>query len=760
MVWHTVRQWAGFRYLVAIFVVLAAAFVRIKFFPLLGSHAPYITFYPSVIVAALVGGLPAGLTATALSAVLASLLVIESDSLLSIDSPPALLGMGIFVVSCVMISGIAEALHRSRARAITANTELRLAVEQEEAASKLRESQGLLNSLVEGISDAIYVKDRQGRYLLFNSAAERITGKSVAETIGKDDTFLFPPAEAQILMERDRSVMVGRKEITYEEVLTDAKGGVRTFLATKGPLFDAQGNVTGLFGIARDITERKASEQTLAERESALRESEELLRLFIEHAPVSLAMFDREMQYLYASRRWLSDYKLGERDIRGISHYEVFPEITEEWREIHRRCLAGEVMRTEADRFERADGSVQWVRWEIRPWHDPSGEVGGIVMFTEDITERKQADEALRRAKDEWERTFNSVPDLIAIIDSRYRILRVNSAMARRLGKTPDECVGQSCYSSVHGADHPPEFCPHALTLANSGEHMIEVQDDHLGGYFQIRATPFLDEQGQMTGTVHIVHDITEQKRAEERVSKLNAELEQRVRERTAQLAASNRELESFSYSVSHDLQAPLRHMAGYSRFLLEDYGDKLDHQGATYLRRIMGACDKMGRLIDSLLELSRISRAELKIQTIDLSRLASEVINELRQRNPDRIVQVAITEELTTEGDPVLLRAVLENLLGNAWKYTRHAVPATIELGAERTGGKTVFFVRDNGVGFDMTYSDKLFGAFQRLHTEAEFEGTGIGLATVQRIIHRHGGDVWVHAQEGKGATFYFTLG
>jgi len=231
------------------------------------------------------------------------------------------------------------------------------------------------------------------------------------------------------------------------------------------------------------------------------------------------------------------------------------------------------------------------------------------------------------------------------------------------------------------------------------------------------------------------------------------------VVERTIQLEAANRELEAFSYSVSHDLRAPLRGIDGFSQALLEDYADTLDDQGRDYLRRVRSATQRMAGLIDDLLNLSRITRGELRREAVDLSAQARSVAEQLRQAQPERQVEFHIADGLTAEGDPRLLRIALENLLGNAWKFTGKTDPAVIEFGLRRERGEAIYFVRDNGAGFDMAYAGKLFGAFQRLHDVREFEGTGIGLATVQRIIRRHGGRVWAEGESGHGATFHFTL-
>jgi len=236
--------------------------------------------------------------------------------------------------------------------------------------------------------------------------------------------------------------------------------------------------------------------------------------------------------------------------------------------------------------------------------------------------------------------------------------------------------------------------------------------------------------------------------------------MEQRVAERTAQLQAANKELEAFSYSVSHDLRAPLRSIEGFSRALMEDCGDGLSESAQDSLRRIMGSTVRMGQLIEGLLNLSRVTRAEVRGRSVDLSSLAGEVVAELKESERDRPVECVIASDAVAQGDPALLRAVLQNLIGNAWKFTKKRAPARIEFGCAEEGGEKTFFVQDNGAGFDMSYADKLFGAFQRLHGQNEFPGIGIGLATVQRIVNRHGGRVWAVGAPDKGATVYFTLG
>ncbi len=254
-------------------------------------------------------------------------------------------------------------------------------------------------------------------------------------------------------------------------------------------------------------------------------------------------------------------------------------------------------------------------------------------------------------------------------------------------------------------------------------------------------------------------NEIAERRRIEREVWRLNLELDSRVKERTLQLESANAELESFAYSVSHDLRAPLRSIDGYSQALTEDLGERLPADAVRYLDKIRSSTQRMGQLIEDLLNLSRLSRTDLHPTTLDLSEMARQVIDVLRQRAPEREVNVTIWENMKAVGDPRLVRIALENLLDNAWKFTQGAERPTIEVGSMQEEGRSVYFVRDNGVGFDMAYSNKLFGVFQRLHGQNEFPGTGIGLATVHRIVQRHGGHIWVNAAPGKGAVFFFTL-
>lgn len=314
----------------------------------------------------------------------------------------------------------------------------------------------------------------------------------------------------------------------------------------------------------------------------------------------------------------------------------------------------------------------------------------------------------------------------------------------------------------VHPDDVPAMDAAVAGAVRDGTPYFVEfriTRQDSEVRWISARGNLVRDAAGNPQRLVGVTIDITEQKRAAEEIRALNASLEARVAERTRELSNANKELESFSYSVSHDLRSPLRTIDGFSLALLEDCGERLDELGKGHLQRIRSAAQRMGLLIDDLLNLSRVSRAQLSVQTFDLSAVVSAVAQELQATHLERTVDWRVQPQVSATGDARLLKVVMENLLNNAWKFTSKRGAACIEFGVTEKQGSPAYFVKDDGAGFDPAYADRLFGAFQRLHGVADFPGTGIGLATVQRVIRRHGGQVWAESAVGQGATFYFTL-
>lgn len=352
---------------------------------------------------------------------------------------------------------------------------------------------------------------------------------------------------------------------------------------------------------------------------------------------------------------------------------------------------------------------------------------------------------------------------IVAITDPQGRITHANDKFCAISKYARAELIGQD-HRLINSGYHSKDFIRGIwTTIARGrvwhGEIKNRAKD---GSFYWVDTTivPFLDEHGKPRQYVAIRADITEKKRAEEEILRLNVELEERVRLRTAELEAANRELEAFSYSVSHDLRAPLRAVDGFSRAVQEDFGPLLPEEGQRQLRVICESAQRMGALIDSLLTFSRLSRQPLKTRSVDTNKLVQAALGELATQQEGRALELRLSPLPECRGDPVLLKQVWINLLSNALKYTRHRQPAVIAVGSEKRDGETVFFVRDNGTGFDMSHAGKLFGVFQRLHRIEDYEGTGVGLAMVQRIIQRHAGRVWAEAEPDQGATFSFTLG
>jgi PAS domain S-box-containing protein len=393
--------------------------------------------------------------------------------------------------------------------------------------------------------------------------------------------------------------------------------------------------------------------------------------------------------------------------------------------------------------------------------------LAGLTVLAHRVAVRQAG--ARRDAEQEAAASHNQLQDLIdntsAVIymkriDNGQYVL-VNGEWERLFGVNRDLVI-----SLTDQEVFPPvlaeQLRANDLGVAEAGrtvqyEETAEV-DAEIRTYISVKF-PVNDSTGRPYAVCGISTDITERKQAEEEVRQLNANLETRVRERTAELEASTRELDAFAYSVSHDLRAPLRSLHGFSDALLEDYLEVLDEEGRDYLRRIQHNVQRMGRMIDDLLNLSRATRAELVRETVDLTGIAGDVLAELAAADPGRTVTTRVADDLRAYGDPQLIRMALHNLLANAWKFTGKRADPVIEVGRVVNGAEEFYFVRDNGAGFDMQYADKLFNAFQRLHPAAEFEGTGIGLAIVARVIRRHGGRISAHAEIGNGATFTFNL-
>lgn len=381
-------------------------------------------------------------------------------------------------------------------------------------------------------------------------------------------------------------------------------------------------------------------------------------------------------------------------------------------------------------------------------------ELSGKIATGEE--ELRKSHEGLQAALSYARSLIEASLDPLVTIDHDGKITDMNKAFELVTGISRENLIGSDFLDYFTETEKAREGYHQTFSQGFVRDYPLSIR--HTSGRITnviFNTTVYKNDAEEVQGVFAAARDITERKKSEDRIKKLNEDLQQRA----VELAAINEELEAFNYSVSHDLRSPLRSIDGFSQALLEDYTDKLDTQGKDYLTRVRAASQKMGRLIDDLLNLSRMTRTEMRREVVDLSALAKAAAAELQNREPGRQVEFVIAEGMEVNGDKRLLMVVLENLLGNAWKFTEKHPRARIECGITQVNGKPAYFVRDDGAGFDMAYADKLFGAFQRLHGTTEFPGTGIGLATVQRIIHRHGGRVWAEGAVEQGATFYFTL-
>jgi len=365
------------------------------------------------------------------------------------------------------------------------------------------------------------------------------------------------------------------------------------------------------------------------------------------------------------------------------------------------------------------------------------------------------------KAEEKLDRLLGSMPDALVIVNAEGKIVGTNAHTAKLFGYSDRELQGESMALLVPERFRKPQRQYYTAFFSPRGGQILETTMELCGLHkdgrefpIEVSTKPLAAEKGLVVTSA--IRDITDRKRVEQQIFKLNKELERRAME----LENANKELEAFSYSVSHDLRSPLQNIDSFSLILMEDYANQLDPEGLDYVQRLRGCCQHMEEIIHALLALSKMMRTELLVDHFDLTALANSVAADLNQKKPDRLVDWVIAEGLTAEGDPQLLRVVLENLFGNAWKFTMNRPRARIEFGAlPQANGARTYFVRDNGAGFDMTRADQLFTPFKRLHDQSEFRGTGIGLATVQRVIYRHQGKIWAEGAVDHGATFCFTL-
>ncbi|MFY0698363.1 MAG: PAS domain-containing protein [Balneola sp.] len=491
---------------------------------------------------------------------------------------------------------------------------------------ELDETNEKLQLSVEAGQIAIWIWDLNTNELEWNDQAYKVFGvpDNFEPTFEKFGTMVHPEDLDYVVQATQKTVETGEKlDIEFRWNRPDGK---EIILTGRGDIVrDEDGNPVQMIGINMDITERMRLLENIQLKESQLRS-------FVEQAPAAVAMLDTEMKYITVSNQWFKQYNLDKKDLVGISHYDIFPEINEmpEWLEQHQRVLNGEELSNPKDKIVRKDGTVQWISWKLIPWYNEPGEIGGMIMYTADIT------------------------------------------------------------SEVYYTE----------------------------------------------------------------------KLEKEVANRTKELASVNEELESFSYSISHDLRAPLRSINGFSDILMEDYADQLDSEGKRLMGVVKESAVTMGQLIDDILEFSRLGKKKIQKSEIDMNRLFESICEVEASTYSDKQIDVKIDDLPNALGDVALIKQVVVNLVSNAFKYSSKKDEININIGSDKNEEKGItYFVKDNGTGFKMEYHDKLFGVFNRLHSKNEFDGTGVGLAIVKRIINKHGGEIWAESAEGIGSTFFFSM-
>lgn len=433
-----------------------------------------------------------------------------------------------------------------------------------------------------------------------------------------------------------------------------------------------------------------------------------------------------------------------------------------DWEECHRQIQARLPLQLHLV-LHMPDGNVRHIELRGRPATDAQGRFCGYRGTGRDESPFVQSTRALRELEVRHREMVNHLREVIFRVDARGRFTYLNRAWEDLTGQPSAMAIGRHVLGWLSKDEARYLLARLEPMLDGRRDSMqVEVRTSSRGQsarWLEIAVSARFDSGGKLESLAGSIDDITQRKQAEATLYDINTELERRVKRRTAELEASNRELEAFSYSVSHDLRNPLRAIDGFSQIIIEDYGDQLDAVAHNHLSRIRGASQKLSRLIDDLLELGRLTRAPIRRIEVDLSGLARSVGRELHEKEPDRDVRLTIGMHLMARVDPMLARVLIEHLLRNAWTFTAGRSPAEIEFDARLRSREVVFHIRDNGAGFDMEHVAQLFRPFSRLHDQTDSSGTGIGLATVQRIVHRHGGRIWAEGAPGKGATFYFTL-
>ncbi|MGH9515086.1 MAG: PAS domain-containing sensor histidine kinase [Terriglobales bacterium] len=608
----------------------------------------------------------------------------------------------------------------------------------------------------------VAITDVQGTITYVNDKFCAISKYSKEELIGQNHRILNSSHHPKEFFQGMYHTIANGK-VWHDEIKNRAKDGSLYWVDTTiVPFLGTEGKPRQYVAIRADITERKLAEERLQEQTEVLN----LAQVMVRDTNGHIVLWNLGAEKLYGHTR---------REALGRVAHELlqtqFPEPLEQIEAKFYRdgTWEGELVHRRKDGSHFVVASV----WVLH--RDPQGRPVRILEANTDITERKQAEEELARSQKELENqtlmlrsVLDSMAEGLVAVDENGKFVIWNPVAKKILGLGATDLPSQEWtgYYGLYMADMVTPFPADQIPLvralrgeASSTQMFVRNPEVDEGNWIEVTAGPLTDAHGVVRGGVAAFRDVTQRRADEREIRKLNDELEQRVIQRTVQLEAANKELEAFTYSVSHDLRAPLRHIAGFSKMLGETCGSSLSEEGLHYLGRIQDGTRRMGTLVDDLLNLARIGRHELRLQVTGLDSVVKDVIADLAPDLEGRKIELKIGKLPYVDGDPALLKVVFQNLLSNAVKYTRPRANAVIEVSVDQIAGEQVVCVRDNGVGFSMKYADKLFGVFQRLHRAEDFEGTGVGLATVQRIVQKHGGRIWAEAETDKGATFYMRL-
>ena len=642
---------------------------------------------------------------------------------------------------------VEEALRGSAARLEAANKELEASGE-----AALRQAEKDFSRLLDGMLEGCMLIGFDWTYLYVNESAARHGHQKRELLIGRTILEMYPGVETSAVFAAYRRCMEDRRLERFESPFTFADG------ATNWYQFSVEPVPEGIFVLSQDITERRRAQDELSESE---RRYHTLFSAIDEGFCIIEVIFDEKekpIDYRFLEINPSFEKQTGLIDAQGKRMRELAPKHEEHWFEIYGKvAVTGQPVRFE----NRAEQLHRW--FNVYAFRVGQPENRQVALLFNDVTERKQAEQELREASLYARSLIEASLDPLVTISPAGTITDVNRATEEATGRSRQALVGSDFADYVTEPDSARAGYQQVLAQGTVRDFPLTLR--HTSGRtidVLYNATVYHNEAGELQGVFAAARDVTERKRAEQALARLNDELEARVEARTAELQAANTELEAFSYSVSHDLRAPLRALQGFSRILIDEHLPQLPDEAAHYIGLIRDNAGQMGKLIDDLLTFSRLSRQPVQAETVDVGVLVQQALDQLAPEREHRQVDVRVADLPPCQGDPSLLRQVVINLLSNALKFTRRRAQATIEIGSAPNlaePGEYVYFVRDNGVGFDMQYAGKLFGIFQRLHSASDYEGTGVGLAIVQRIVRRHGGRVWAEATVDRGATFYVAL-